>query len=339
MRRTANTWSSLAAFTLAVLTLAGCAQHIQSAKVVPPPSMPAAMARQVRNAIDAGDGDIELRALRGRVISEPENLPARLELGRAYEKRGYPELALDHYRLAAGRFPASSDAHLLLAQALDNSGQSAEAAASLGGFLFAYPQSGPALYSWLGILRDNSGDWKSGEMAHREALAKARASHVDHDYLHNNLGYALLMQGDKENAAIEFRAALKLNPRSEIARDNLGVAVASNPHEAILNWQSLNEPATAHSNLAAILIEQGKYSEARKELEVALQYNRSNPVALANLKLLSDLEGKPVTIPVQSSATRWSRAKSTWRQWLSGDKPSAEREPIQTASQSSESKQ
>jgi Flp pilus assembly protein TadD len=148
------------------------------------------------------------------------------------------------------------------------------------------------------------------------------------------------MQGQKTEAAEEFRAALKLNPRSGIARDNLGVALADNPGEALLNWQSINEPATAHSNLAAVLIEQGKYAEARHELEIALQYNKSNSAAIANLKLVSDVDGKPVTLPAQSAATHWSRMRSSWHRWFSGSatvSPAAQ-PSIQTASQSPESK-
>jgi Flp pilus assembly protein TadD len=310
----------------ASLLFASCAQHNQSA-MVKTPATPTAMQRQVLNAVDAGDGDIELQTLRARVIAEPANLSARLELGKAYEKRGYPELALDHYRWAVEHSPESADAHLVLAQALNRTGHSAEAIAMLSSFLAAHPQPGPTLYSWLGIMRDDAGDWKGSEQAYREAMAK---SAEDRDYLHNNLGYSLLKQGQTEKAAAEFRAALKLNPHSEIARDNLGVAMAANPKEAILNWQSLDEPATAHSNLAAVLIEQGKYVEARKELEIALQYNQANPAALTNLKLLSDLDGKPVTISPAATHTRWSKVKTAWHHWFSGD---AEPEDHQQAQQ------
>jgi Flp pilus assembly protein TadD len=300
------------------------------------------MQRQVLNAVDAGDGDVELKTLRAKVIAEPSNLSARLELGKAYEQRGYPELALDHYRWAAEHSPESGDAELALARSLDNSGQSAEALASLTSFLNAHPQDGPTLYSWLGIMRDDAGDWKGSEQAYREAMAKAKQ---DRDYLHNNLGYSLLRQGENEKAAVEFRAALKLNPHSEIARDNLGVALAvnpaENPKEAIVNWQSLNEPATAHSNMAAVLIEQGKYAEARKELEIALKYNRNNAAALANLELLSTLDGKPVTLPAaMKPATTWFRLTSAVRHWF-GVNQNASQDTVNTASQTktSESKQ
>jgi Flp pilus assembly protein TadD len=279
-----------------------------------------------------------MKTLRDRVIGTPGDLNARLELGRVYEKRGFPELALDHYRWAAEHSPESPEAHLLLAQALNRTGHAAEGLTALDTFLREHPQNEPELYSWLGIMRDDAGDWKGSEQAYRHAISVASA---DRDYLHNNLGYSLLKQGQGVNAAVEFRKALKLNPHSEIARDNLGVALASNPKEAILNWQSMNEPATAHSNLAAVLIEQGKYAEARKELQVALQYNQSNPAALKNLELLSSLDGKQATVTPATHLTRWSRIRSAWQRWFGGEgQPAGQgQEKIQTASQTSESKQ
>ena len=57
-----------------------------------------------------------------------------------------------------------------------------------------------------------------------------------------------------------------------MARNNLGLALANlgETDQAVANWQSASGPATAHNNLAAVLIEKGNYLSARKELEVAL---------------------------------------------------------------------
>jgi tetratricopeptide (TPR) repeat protein len=318
----------------AIVLLASCAHQSQTAAVKTPPA-PSAMQRQVLNAVDAGDGDIELKTLRARIIAEPANLNARLELGKAYEQRGYPELAIDHYRWATEHSPESAEAQLVLARALDFAGYLDQGIASLSAFLKDHPQDGPTLYSWLGIMRDDASDWKGSEQAYREAMSKSKE---DRDYLHNNLGYALLKQGENEKAAAEFRAALKLNPHSEIARGNLGLALApASPKEAIVNWQSMNDPASAHSNMAAVLIEQGKYSEARKELEVALQYNRKNSAALANLELLSGLDGKPAALPLFTKpATRWARLKSSVRHWFGVDRSTGQ-ESLTTASKTNTS--
>jgi Flp pilus assembly protein TadD len=318
----------------AVIALSSCASHTQVSHTVIP-AIPIAMEQQIRNAVNAGDGDIEIRELRNRVIASPDNITARLELGAAYEKRGYPELALDHYRLAADRFPDNAEVALRVAKSLKATGHVTDAAAVLAKFTTAHPQSTAEMYSWLGIFLDESGNYAAGEKAHRAALTVAVAAKQDRDYLHNNLGYSLLKQGRPDDAALEFRAALKLNPQSAIARDNLGSALVGDPKEAILNWQSLNEPAVAHSNMAAVLIERGDYEGARKELQIALEYNNANPAALANLRLISELDGKAVTIPVkgapeQVNRTKWSRWKSAWQHMFSAPS-SADGNAVETA--------
>jgi Flp pilus assembly protein TadD len=119
------------------------------------------------------------------------------------------------------------------------------------------------------------------------------------------------MQKRYSEAAFEFRQALKVRPDSEVARNNLGMALASTPGEqAVLHWQSISDPATAHSNMAAMLIEQGRYAEARKELDLALGYNKSHSAALNNLKLVSELDGKPAVIPLKPVRTKWGKFRS-----------------------------
>jgi Flp pilus assembly protein TadD len=181
-----------------------------------------------------------------------------------------------------------------------------EAAAGLAAFLNAHPQQAPVYDSWLGIMRDELAEWPAGEASHRAALALG----PDLDYLHNNLGYNLLKQGRPAEAAFEFRQALKLKPGSEIAQNNLAMALAETPTEAVLHLQSISDPATAHSNLAAMLIEQGKYADARKELDLALGYNKAHAAALNNLKLVSELDGKPAAMPAKPVRTKWGKFRS-----------------------------
>ena len=240
-----------------------CARQARVARVPSTPPAPVtAFDRQVSNAVDAGDGDFVVKSLREKVIVNPDVLAPRLELAKAYRQRGDPELAIEHYRLAAARFPESAETRLLLAHSLRASGAAGEAADSLEQFLQTHPQSSAKYASWLGILRDELGQWTLGETHHRAALSLA----PQRDDLHNNLGYCLLMQGQSGPAAEEFRVALKLNRDSRIARNNLGMALAATPAEAVLHWQSVSDPATAHNNMAAMLIGEKKYAEARKEL-------------------------------------------------------------------------
>jgi tetratricopeptide (TPR) repeat protein len=291
-----------------------CVHQVQTAGVYPTPPRATAMERQIANAVDAGEGDYVARALRQKMAAEPDNVAVRLELIRHFTSAGYLALALEHCRVAAARFPDSADVRLALAKALRSMKMTREAAGGLAAFLTAHPQSSPAYDSWLGIMRDELDDWTGGEAAHRAALAL----NGDLDYLHNNLGYNLLRQGRSSEAAFEFRQALKLRPDSEVARNNLATAMTETPREAVMQFQSISDPATAHSNLAVMLIEQGKYAEARQELDLALGYNKGHAAALSNLKLVSELDGKPAAIPVKPVSTRWGKFRTAVRKAMGG---------------------
>lgn len=300
---------------VAILSLSiSCVHQVRTTSVYPTPSRTSAIDRQIANAVDAGDGDYVARSLRQRMAAEPDNVAVRLELIKHFSAVGYPELALEHCRVAATRFPESAAVQLALARSLRAMGMTRQAADGLAAFLAGRPQQSPAYDSWLGIMRDELADWVAGERAHRAALALS----ADLDYLHNNLGYNLLQQRRLSEAAFEFRQALKLRADSEVARNNLAMALAETPGDAVLHLQTVNDAATAHSNLAAMHIERQRYPEARKELDLALGYNKTHAAALNNLKLVSELDGKPVVAPAKPVRTRWSRFRSAVAKVMGG---------------------
>ena len=176
----------------------------------------------------------------------------------------------------------------------------------------------------------------SGRSANRP-IARPSNSLPAVDYLHNNLGYNLLMQKKNEEAAAEFQEALKLNPGSQMARNNLGIALAQSnaTAQAVANWQSTSDPATAHNNLAAVWMEKGNYSEARRELDVALSYNRAHPAAIRNLELVSRLDGSPATLRRRRSMpldTRWQRFRIGLRRLFVGPLDDSRTEAPKSAS-------
>ncbi len=303
------------------LALAGCAsrQHVARVKPAPSYAVTQTMARQVINAIDLGDGDIQIRQLRQALLANPGDLNARLQLAERYRLAGAPELWIDHYRLAADRFPANGYVATLLAKALRDLGRGQEAMAVLVDFWSRHPNAAPEVLSALGILRDDAGDFAGAEQAYRQAIARAPQL----AYLHNNLGYNLLLQRKGKAAVQEFEQALLIDPRSEFANNNLGLALLADwtdenqPKEALLHWQSVSGPATAHNNLATVLIHQKRYPEARKELEIALSYHRNLPAALENLELVSKLDGKPAGPPPAHNSF-WKRVTKVFIQQSPG---------------------
>lgn len=282
-----------------LLLLAGCSNRTQSRVVTPrqPAAVHTSMGRQIRNAVDAGEGDLVASRLRDRMVSQPGNVAVRLELAAHYHRLGHKELALEHYRLVADRDPANCRAALAIAQILREQDRTDEAARSLETFLAKNVSESSELPAWLGLLYDEAGEPAKAEGAHRAALA-LDASNAK---LHNNLGYNLLSQGRRDDAIAEFRRALSLDAKLEIARGNLALALSRGSQqergEALLYWQAMQGPASAHNNLAAVLIEQGEYPEARQELETALRYSKGFLPAMRNLAIVAERDGHPAVLP------------------------------------------
>ena len=69
------------------------------------------------------------------------------------------------------------------------------------------------------------------------------------------------------------------------------------------------DAATAHSNMAALLIEQGDYGAARREIDSALGYNKEHSAALRNLQLLTELDGGTARLPdgQRPPESRWEK--------------------------------
>ncbi len=264
---------------------------------------------------------MEARALRQRLASNADDLDARLRLARLYSSRGLPDLAIEHYRLAAARFPDSVAAALGLAKTLQGMGETEEALKAVADSLKSQPGGKWELLSYQGILEDQSRRPVQAEASHRAALALEPRN----GSLHDNLGYNLLIQKRAAEAAAEFRRAIEIDPRSEIAHNNLGAALASQSppaqQEALLELQRSSSPAIAHNNLAAVLIGQGRYAEARVELEAALRIRPDFPAALSNLKLVADEDGRPITIPAASAPVNFWKRAASWAKLLAGAPP------------------
>ncbi len=292
---------------LAVLVSTSCARTRRSNALIAASApkaknntLPPIMKRQVLNAIDAGDGDYRPRMLREKMAAEPENLQVRLDLAESYEQRGFPEVALEHYRLAAERFPNSAGVQVRLARSLRAQREQKTAIIYLTRFLASHEKT-PGLLTMLGILNDDLRKYHEAEDAYRGAIALA----PNQDYLHNNLGYNLKLQGKTQESAGCFRKALELNPKSETARNNLAELLKANPEAASGALKDASDPATAHNNLGAYYIEKGDYAAARKELEIAMSYRRDLPQVLSNLKLVSEMDKQPIVLPNRHGGSVW----------------------------------
>ena len=289
-----------------------CTHEVQLSSQAPPRTKThAMMARQVENAVDLGDADVEARRWRKRLAANAGDLDARLALARLYVGRGQPQLAVEHYRLAAELNPDLPGVTLLLAKSLRDLNEPAEALGVIAAFVSKHPKESWELLSLAGILEDEQGLFKDAERAYRAALA----IDATQTSLHNNLGYNLLLQGNAEAAAVEFRAAIAIDPHSVIAHNNLGTALmwakSGKSEQAFAEWRKTGDPAAAHNNLAAIFLEQGHYPEARQELAAALELRPDYPAALKNLKLVAAADGGPSTPAPVAKVNLWKRMTSS----------------------------
>ena len=323
------------------LACSSCARQAQTAsRHISQPAVAVVMQHHVQNAMDAGDGDLELRLLRQRLAENANDLDARILLARRYAQRGVSELALEHYRFAADRFPDSIVVALELAKTFRSLGRPRQALDSVKLWLNQHPEGSWELFSFEGILEDESGQLRDAETSHRSALSLQQGRSA----LHNNLGYNLMLQGRAAEAVREFRRALELDPSSSIAHNNLGAALVSQTDSdaALAEWRRSADAAVGHNNLAATLIEQGRYAEARAELEAALKLRRNFPAALANLRLVAASDGKPVTVqpvaPFNGGKRSLSQSKSkparnvaSIQENISGNAPAASTELARNA--------
>lgn len=308
----------------ATACMLGCG-HSRKTAAIPvlavPPSQ-SVFARQVREAKIAGEGDTAVKLLRQRLAAAPKSIDLRLELASHYEQAGLPDLALEHIRLARAHEPgmarlAMEEARLLLKLDLPQ-----EAATMLRAL--ALETGAPAeIHSWLGIALDESGDLAAGESAHRAALVLAPGD----DTVLNNLGYNLMRQGRPEEAIRYLESALARNRENKLARSNLARAMVDRAAErdgsgAVAHWSVAVDPASAHNNLAAALIEQRNFERARRELEAALAIERAHVAAWNNLRLISELDGMPPAVPAVQQPGRWQRLAGFWRQAFGGNEPS-----------------
>ena len=261
-------------------------------KIAPDEAFRNIFRQQTQDAFNPLTDDRRVQALQARLKLSPQDTASRLELARIYENYRLCDDGFEQYTETLRQARVAPEANGKLAeQAVLGLGRCAQATGRTRQaipLLEAFIREWPTASSWnaLGLLYNQLGDLPAGESAFREAVASNAAS----DGLHNNLGYNLLLQNKGEAAEAEFRQALTLNPKSATTRNNLGVVLARRGDllGALEQFQSAADAATAHNNLAVVLIETGRYEQSRDELLKALAIRHYFAPALANFKLVQE---------------------------------------------------
>ena len=94
------------------------------------------------------------------------------------------------------------------------------------------------------------------------------------------------------DAIAQYREALRLDPKLAEAHNGLGAALATAGHadEAMAEYEKaleLKPLASAHLNIALLLIKRGQIAEARRQLETALSVDPGYMPARQTLDYLS----------------------------------------------------
>jgi tetratricopeptide (TPR) repeat protein len=127
--------------------------------------------------------------------------------------------------------------------------------------------------------------WRNSESLWTHALACTSNNLI----AHNNLGEALIQEGNPDAAIAQFQTALQIKPDYAVARYNLGNALyqKGKVDEAIAQYQQAlqirPDYVEAHNNLANVFIQQGKIDEAINQFQQALQIKPDRAEAHYNL--------------------------------------------------------
>ena len=119
-----------------------------------------------------------------------------------------------------------------------------------------------------------------------------------------DMGYCLFLQGRLEEARMNLRQALALEPDHDRAHNNLGLVFAycGSRAEALAEFHRAGcEDADACANLAFVLMLQGDLRGARDQYQQALQLNPNSQLATKGLRDLQELESRMKVTPASGT--------------------------------------
>ena len=277
-------------FGMACALLAGMSAqplHARKPAEMPAPAVQPVDATEIENAIEA------------RRYDQAKAMIERAKLARQDDPR--IDLALAEYWLATGSTPQAAVAFQALAatpgvraRALQGQGVAAfklnrldEAEASLKAALAADPGLHRA-WTALGATADRRGDWTLADKAYGEALKLSPQPEI----VRLNRGYSLLIRHRYAEAITDLTAAVTAMPNSEIARNNLRIALAlAGRYEEAFSgadgrdlFRQLNNVGYAALMRGDLQVAEGYFNRAIEMSDIYYQPAHSNLVYLEGLR-------------------------------------------------------
>jgi Flp pilus assembly protein TadD len=113
---------------------------------------------------------------------------------------------------------------------------------------------------------------------HAEATAELRLAAQQaplEAHIQNNLGFSLYLEGQHEEAALALQRAIDLKPEYHRAHMNRGMALArlERYDESLNEFRLATSEPDAYYNIAVVYSDAGRFADAARALETALQLN------------------------------------------------------------------
>jgi protein O-mannosyl-transferase len=158
--------------------------------------------------------------------------------------------------------------------------------------------------------------WSSGEALFRHAIAVTNKNYI----AHNNLGTALLTQGNRPAALAEFERALRDSPDNIEAINNIAMYLAADGQLdqalAMLRRSAAISPhhAPTRYNLGVVLLQLNRPAEAETELRAAIQADPNREPAYYNLGISLMRQGRAseAIAPLETAVALKPSAADAW---------------------------
>ena len=191
--------------------------------------------------------------------------------------------------VSASTMAAAADKLFEEAIELHGKGRLDAAMEKLNGALMLNANNAEA-FNMLAVCYDEKGQYKQAQDEYKKALKLA----PENGRFLNNLGYSYYLSGDYGNAVKWFNKGLKGTPEDKRLHNNLGLAYGRKGDfdKAREHFVLAVGDLGANLNLGYVFSQHGKYDDAIKSYEAALQAQPSSLPALSNLAQLYERTGR-----------------------------------------------
>jgi Flp pilus assembly protein TadD len=221
------------------------------------------------------------------LLSEPENWEAQLLLAELHLASGDPQRADAVFETLVDKAGVGGRALQGHGIALTLLGDMDEGVESLQR---AVAQDSGLWRAWnaLGYHHDTNRDWAAAG----DSYGKALEGNPNSALIYNNRGFSRLMQKRLEEAVADFDRALRIDPESEVARENLRLALAwQGKYVHAMTGVSNRDMPRILNNIGYIALMRGDYGNAEAYLLRAMEADpRYNETAARNLSYLKQIQ-------------------------------------------------